>query len=117
MRNVRENRDDGMVTAETAVVLPALVLVLALCLGVLSTVGAQLQLVDAARESARLAARGEDADVVQEAARRAGPAGTTVQVSRKGQLLQVTARARTRPLGLLPSFSLTARAVTESEQR
>ena len=48
-----------MVTAETAVVLPVLLLVLAGAVAAVVVVGAQLRCVDAAREGARAAARGE----------------------------------------------------------
>jgi len=107
--------DDGMVTVEAAVVLPALLAVLALAVGAVMTVGAQLQLVDAARQAARLAARGEPADVVEEVGERAGPRGTTVAVRRDGSTLTVTAKATTKPLGLLPGIGLQAKAVAESE--
>lgn len=48
-----------MVTAEIAVALPALVLVLTLGLGAVAAVTDQLRCVDAARTGARLLARGE----------------------------------------------------------
>ena len=48
-----------MVTAETAVVLPVLLLVLAGAVAAVVVVGAQLRCVDAAREGARAAARGD----------------------------------------------------------
>ncbi|HJX42614.1 MAG TPA: TadE family type IV pilus minor pilin, partial [Geodermatophilus sp.] len=54
-----------MVTAETAVVLPVLLLVLAAVVAAVVVVGAQLRCVDAAREGARAAARGEDPAAVQ----------------------------------------------------
>lgn len=104
-----------MVTVETAILLPALLMVLALAVGALTTVGAQLQLVDAARQSARLAARGESTDVVEEVGERAGPRGTRVTLRRDGSTLTVTAKATTKPLGLLPGIALQAKAVAESE--
>ena len=54
-----------MVTAETAVVLPVLLLVLAGAVAAVTVVGAQLRCVDAAREGARAAARGEDVATVR----------------------------------------------------
>jgi Flp pilus assembly protein TadG len=45
---VRGARDRGSVTAETALVLPVLVVVLAMAVWVLAAVGAQLRCVDAA---------------------------------------------------------------------
>ena len=47
-----------MVTAETAVVLPVLLFVLAGAVAAVVVVGAQLRCVDAAREGARAASRG-----------------------------------------------------------
>lgn len=117
MRTTRDTRDAGMVTAEAAVVLPTLVLLLALAVTVVTTVGAQLKLVDAARESARAAARGEDVATVKRAGQQTGPSGTAVEVVRTGRIVRVTARATTKPLGLLPGLHLTAQAITESEER
>ncbi|MET1019346.1 MAG: TadE family type IV pilus minor pilin [Microterricola sp.] len=54
------NTERGSVTAEFAVLLPALLLVLALCLGAVQLVGQQLRLSDAAADAARAAARGDD---------------------------------------------------------
>ncbi len=88
-----------MVTAETAVAMPALVLVLAAAVWGLSCVGAQLRCVDAAREGARLAARGESAAVVRAAAARAAPAGAAVDVAQQGEQVVVVVRATVRPFG------------------
>ncbi len=61
------NRESGSVTAEMAVALPALLVVLAGALTVLVAVSAQLRCVDAARLGARAAARGDpDAAVVRQ---------------------------------------------------
>ncbi len=62
-----------MVTAETAVVLPVLLLVLAAVVAAVLVVGAQLRCVDAAREGARAAARGEDPAAVQALVARVAP--------------------------------------------
>ena len=61
--------DRGSVTAEFAVALPAVVLVLAACLTGMQVAGLQLRLADAAAHAARSLARGEAADA---AAARAG---------------------------------------------
>jgi hypothetical protein len=55
----RRRGDRGSVTAEFAVALPAIVLVLALGAGVLTACGRQVRLQDAAAAAARLVARGE----------------------------------------------------------
>lgn len=51
--------DDGSATAELAVALPAIVLLLGLFLGVLSAGATQIRLQDAAADAARLTSRGE----------------------------------------------------------
>jgi Flp pilus assembly protein TadG len=91
-----------MVTAETAVVLPVLLLVLAAAVAAVTVVGAQLRCVDAAREGARAAARGEGSAVVLAAARRAAPAGSVAELSVTGENVRVRVSVRIAPLGLLP---------------
>ena len=114
----RPSRDRGMVTAEAAVVLPVLVVVLAAAVWLLACVSAQLRCVDAARVAARLAAREEPAQRVQAAAREAAPRGATVEVSeRHGQVL-VVVRARLRPLAVLdlvPAVTVTGTAAAVQE--
>jgi uncharacterized protein (UPF0333 family) len=73
--------DRGSVTAEFALLLPAVVVLLALALGAVRVVVTQLQCVDAARAAARVAARGESVDVVRQVAHAAGPDGATVRVA------------------------------------
>ena len=105
-----------MVTAETAVVLPVLLLVLAAAVAAIVVVGSQLECVDAAWEGARAAARGESAGVVRELVARAGPAGAMTSASAAGEKVTVTVRARVRPLGPIPlrvTVSATATAVRE----
>ena len=70
----------GSVTAETAVVLPALAVLLVLCLWSVSVVGQQLRCIDAARVAARALARGESEAAARAAARDAAPTGATVSV-------------------------------------
>ena len=65
-------------TAETAVVLPALVVVLLLCLWAVSLVGHQLRCIDAARTGALALARGEPVDAARAAAEDAAPAGARI---------------------------------------
>ncbi len=62
--------DRGSVTAEFAVALPAIVLVLAACLSALGIVGQQLRLADAAAHAARSIARGEPAPTAASRAQR-----------------------------------------------
>lgn len=112
--------DRGSVTAETAVVLPVLVLVLAVLVFVLACVSAQLRCVDAARSAARLAARGEPAAVVQAAARAAAPEGAVVRVSRSGDQVLVVVDASVSPFGRaardLVRVPVSARAAALAEE-
>src|SRR5690349_23426858 len=91
-----------MVTAETAVVLPVLLLVLAGAVACLVVVGGQLRCIDAAREGVRAAARGEPSDVARSLAVRAAPPGAAAALSGSGSAVTVTVTARVRPLGVLP---------------
>ena len=108
-----------MVTAEAAMVLPVLLLVTAALAWVVALGVAQVRLVDAAREAARLAARGEPPTHVQQDALAAAPEGARVQVRRDGDtwVAEVTVQAGTDlPLvGSLPAVGLSARAVSAAE--
>jgi Flp pilus assembly protein TadG len=110
------SRDDGMVTAETAVVLPVLLLVLAGAVAAVIVVGAHLRVVDAAREGARAAARGEDVAAVRAIAGRAAPHGAVTDVSTGGDEVRVTVTARVAPLGPVPlRITVSAEAVALRE--
>jgi Flp pilus assembly protein TadG len=98
VRGIRDG-DDGMVTAETAVVLPVLLFVLAGAVAAVTVVGAQLRCVDAVREGARAAARGEDVATVRTLVLRAAPDGMTVSVTQAGDDVRVGVAGRIAPLG------------------
>lgn len=105
-----------MVTAETAVVLPVLLLVLAGAVAAITVVGAQLRCVDAAREGARAAARGEPAAVVRQIAVAAAPDGAGAGVAVEGDLVRVTVTAVIAPLGPVPwRATVSAEAVARWE--
>ena len=105
-----------MVTAETAVVLPVLLLVLVGSVAAITVVAAQLQCVDAAREGARAAARGEDPAVVMALVQSAAPAGGGGSVSTGGEEVRVTVSALIAPLGPVPlRITVTAEAVAMLE--
>ena len=70
--------DRGAVTVEAALALCSLVIVLALALAAVYAVAAQLRCVDAAREAARLTARGEQARAEQ-LAKKIAPRGAAVE--------------------------------------
>jgi Flp pilus assembly protein TadG len=105
-----------MATAEVAVALPALVLLVAAAMTAVSVVTAQLRCVDAAREAARSAARGESAAVVRSLAERSAPVGSAVHVTSGGPEVEATVSALADPVGgLLPSFRVHASAVALRE--
>ncbi|OMC00662.1 TadE family type IV pilus minor pilin [Mycolicibacterium fortuitum] len=84
--------------------------VLLLCVGGLSAVGVQIRCIDAAREAARLAARGAG-DEATIAARRVGPSGAVVYVGRDGGLVVARVSAAT----VLPGFTVSAEAAAVPE--
>ncbi|WP_448655823.1 TadE family type IV pilus minor pilin [Microbacterium lacticum] len=94
--------DRGSATAEFAVVVPAVVLVIALTAGGLAAAGRQVRLEQGVAQAARLAARGEPAGRVAEIV--AAVAGGAVEaVTDDGDLVCVSATAPTRiPLPLPP---------------
>jgi hypothetical protein len=91
----------------------ALVVVLVLCLAGVTAVSMQIRCVDAAREAARLAARGDERSAV-DTARRIAPGGAAVQVRRDGDFLVATVTAHSK---LLPALDITADAVSAAEPR
>ncbi len=106
-----------MVTAETAVVIPVLALLLALLLGVIGHVADYMRVIDAARSAARLAARGEASEDIQRLALSQAPDGSTVQIRQLGEQLRVTVSAPGRQLLgpiTLPPTTAVAVAVAET---
>lgn len=73
--------DDGAVTAETAVLLPALVLLLAVLLAAAAAGTTLIRYEEAARASARAAARGEPSAVVRSAAERVAGQDAAVRLA------------------------------------
>ncbi|GAA1658599.1 hypothetical protein GCM10009765_05000 [Fodinicola feengrottensis] len=91
-----------------------LVILLAAALTAVSAVSTQLRCVDAAREGARAAARGERDPAAF--ARRVAPAGATVRLSSSGDLVRVEVTVRARSLGrLLPGPMVDGTAVAARE--
>lgn len=107
--------DSGMVTAEIAVAIPALMLLLAAALTAIMVIGGQLRCVDAAREAARALARDEPPTVAHSLARQVAP-GASLSSSTAGDRVTAEVRARIRPLGgVLPTFTVHAEAVALHE--
>ncbi|MGZ6779548.1 MAG: TadE family type IV pilus minor pilin [Mycobacterium sp.] len=88
-----------------------MVVVLVLCVAGLTAISAQVRCIDAAREAARLAARGDDGNAVQ-AARSIAPADAVVDVQHDGGSVVATVSARSI---LLAGLTLRAVAVATIE--
>ncbi len=99
----RRHHDHGSVTAETAVALPALILVVAALVWLIGVLGAHVRCADAAREAVRAAARGDDAGAVRAVAAEVAPAGSVVDVS-SGDTVRAVVTARVNAPGLLASL-------------
>ncbi|ASD21107.1 hypothetical protein B7495_02515 [Cryobacterium sp. LW097] len=82
----RLHRDRGSVTAEFAAVLPAVLVVLACCLGAVQVVGQQVRMTDAAADVARLLARGDGAGPASGLLAAVAP-GTTLAEERQGEFV------------------------------
>lgn len=91
----------GYVTAETAVVLPALVLVLLAVLALARLASVQSVAQDGAALGARSAARGESDAAVRAAAHRVAPADADVLVERSAGLVTVVVRVPVAVPGVL----------------
>ena len=111
-RSDRSDRSDrGAVTVEAALALGSLAVVTTLAVGALTAVGASIRCTDAARELARLAARGEP-DRGRAVATRLAPRDAQITLTIRGDEATAEARAQrtavliTAPLGLcfLPAF-------------
>jgi Flp pilus assembly protein TadG len=104
-----------MVTAETAMVLPFVVLVAFVLAWMVSLGLTQMRVADAAREGARMMARGQEADDARRAARAVAP-GSKVRVRVEDGRARVTVRVRARlPLISAVHLDLEGRSVTVVE--
>ncbi len=82
-------QEQGAVTAETAAALP-LIVVFTLSMAWLISIGiTQVRVLDAARETARAAARSESPDAALSLGRRVAPAGSRIHVAEKGDTIVV----------------------------
>lgn len=85
---------------EAALAVVALVATLVLCLAGVGAVSMQVRCVDAAREAALLAARGDEPAAVV-VAREIAPAGAAIRVHRDGGFVVATVTVRPRLLSRL----------------
>ncbi|HVW40975.1 MAG TPA: TadE family type IV pilus minor pilin [Amycolatopsis sp.] len=104
----RSDTDRGAVTVEAAIVLCCLTLVLGLVLSGAVAMTGQLRCADAAREAARLIARGQR-PLAEHAVAEIAPAGAKLSVEPAGGM--VTVKVDAEPVGgLLPGIHLHAEA-------
>lgn len=109
----------GMVTAETAFVLPIVAAFALTMLWLVSVAISQVRLVDAARDAARGIARGDDLASVERQVAATAPPGVHVDVTQLSGEVTVDVAAVAEPPGWLlvpmPGISLHASATTEAE--
>ena len=109
----------GAVTAELAMTLPLLVGVLIGLVWLLGVVTTHVRIVDAARESARAAARGEGVEQATGRGLEVAPAGSRITLREQGD--RVTAHVESKVagpgglFGFLPSITVRADAVAAVE--
>lgn len=110
-----QGAEEGAVTAEFAVALPAVTAVLALCLGAVATGTAQIQLEDTVRVAARAAARGDSEESIRQGADRSSR-GASLNITRDGDTVTVQAQ-RQAPgvIGSITGWVLSAQATTTVE--
>jgi hypothetical protein len=87
------------------------VVVLLVCMAGLTAVSMQVRCIDAAREAARLAARGADADASQ-APESIAPHGAKLDIRKEGGLVVATVTAHSI---LLPGITIRAETVSAIE--
>ena len=111
----------GVVTAELAMVLPVLIAMTIGLVWLLSLGAAQLRVIDAARETARAVARGDEVAAAVAAGERVAPDGGRVVVRSSGTAGEIVVEASARirgPGGLfawLPGVTVSAQAVAAPE--
>lgn len=112
--------DAGAVTAETAVVLPVLLLLTLGLVWLLSLAVTQVRVVDAARETARALAREEPQSTAVGLGRRVAPEASRFTLRDEGDTLRVVVVADVRGPGgvfsFLPTLEVTAEAVAAKEE-
>lgn len=109
----------GAVTAETATVLPVLVMMTAVLAWIVTFGVSEVKAVDAARETARALALGEDEATSTSLGRQVAPNGATIQIQDRRDTVVVTVRAQIRGpgrlLGSIQGGSVHAEAVAVRE--
>jgi hypothetical protein len=109
----RKPNDRGAVTVESAVALVAFVMFLGLTLCGMAAAIDQVRCVDAAREAARLTARGEPEEG-KKAAARIAPTNAEITINTRGEHIEVDIHASPAS-GVLPGIRLHAEAFAVRE--
>ncbi len=104
-----------MVTAETAMVLPVLVLLSLVGVAAVGVAQARVRCADGAREAARAVARGEVGSALARATAAAGRPVTVSTTSQGAADTTVTVRMRLRLIGHLGEVSVTETATVATE--
>lgn len=116
----RDRADRGAVTAELALGLPVLMAVTTGLVWLLAVGAAQVRTVDAARETARAVARGDDESAAVAVGERVAPDGVRVSVVSRGDRVVVRAAGHVPGPGgifaLLPGADVSAEAVAVAEE-
>lgn len=107
--------EGGTATAEVAVCLPALVIVLAVSVWAVQAASAQLRCVDAARLAARAVARGEAVPAARAAAEAAAGERAAVSVEVSGDSVRVRVERRVPAPVRLAAFTVTVAADATSQ--
>lgn len=110
---VVSREDEGSVTVEAALGLAGLTVVTVLLVAGLTLLTSQLRCTDAAREAARLVARGQPHEAAA-AVHQIAPAGASLEVHQEGDAITVEVTAHPAG-GLLPAIDLSARAYAVAE--
>ncbi len=113
----RNPHEAGAVTAEVALVLPVLLVVVLLGLWAVGAVVTNIRCIDAARDTARAVARGEPAESARQIGQRSAPEDAAIEIIQKGNDIHVAVSAtHDWPLlnGLL-SLPAEANATIQSE--
>ena len=109
----------GAVTAELAMAVPLLLTVTLGMVWLLSLGTAQVRMVDATREAARAAARGDTAQTALDRGRQVAPAGAVLSLTTMADRVVVSGRVEVDGVGglleVMPSVELTAEAVSARE--
>ena len=109
-RGIRQ-ADDGAVTVEAAIALASIVTVVVLCVGGVLAVSMQVRCVDAAREAARLVARGDRESAVT-TDRRIAPEDASISVEIVDGFAVAVVSAES---ALLPLVDISSEAVAAVE--